>query len=210
MIHPSARGSSVTNTKPSSIIQNEYHFKNLTNLDSLKAPLVRRSETNPQANTDLSLQFCTSSSSIAGGGGEAAGSKVALDNLQIRELLLQDESKNRSLNMMKTQLYRRRAVDVSNVETQKKLKTVPPREQDVLDRSAIDSLSGMSASSNDVARVIGDKMFWKMRTYMIKYVSFHLLVSLKYINFALFLTFVLLICSASRRSLQHKYLSFIG
>ncbi|CAF2099539.1 BnaA05g36670D [Brassica napus] len=165
--HPSARGSSVTNTKPSSIIQNEYHFKNLTNLDSLKAPLVRRSETNPQANTDLSLQFCTSSSSIAGGGGEAAGSKVALDNLQIRELLLQDESKNRSLNMMKTQLYRRRAVDVSNVETQKKLKTVPPREQDVLDRSAIDSLSGMSASSNDVARVIGDKMFWKMRTYMI-------------------------------------------
>ncbi|XP_013584782.1 PREDICTED: protein EARLY FLOWERING 3 [Brassica oleracea var. oleracea] len=165
--HPSARGSSVTNTKSSSIIQNEYHFKNLTNLDSLKVPLVRRSETNPQANTDLSLQFCNSSSSIDGGGGEAAGSKVALNNLHIRELLLQDESKRGSLNMMKTQLYRRRALDVFNIETQKKLKTVPPREQDVSDSSAIDSLSGMGASSNDVARVIGDKMFWKMRTYMI-------------------------------------------
>ena len=174
MNHPSARGSSVTNTKSSSIIQNEYHFKNLTNLDSLKVPLVRRSETNPQANTDLSLQFCNSSSSIDGGGGEAAGSKVALNNLHIRELLLQDESKRGSLNMMKTQLYRRRALDVFNIETQKKLKTVPPREQDVSDSSAIDSLSGIGASSNDVARVIGDKMFWKMRTYMIKYVSCHL------------------------------------
>ncbi|KAF8094104.1 hypothetical protein N665_0370s0039 [Sinapis alba] len=169
--HSSARGSLVTNTKPSSIIQNEYHFKNLTNLDSLKVPLVRHSETNPpQANTDLSLQFSNSSSRKVRGG-EAAGSKVALNNLHTREFLLpeclEDESKNGSLNMMKTQLYRRRALDVFNVETQKKLKTVPSREQDVSDSSAIDTLPGVSASYNDVARVIGDKRFWKMRTYMI-------------------------------------------
>ncbi|KAJ4894210.1 hydroxyproline-rich glycoprotein family protein [Raphanus sativus] len=165
--HPSARGSPVTNTKPSSIKQNEYHFKNLTNLDSLKDPVVRHSETNPQANTDLSLQFCNSSSNIVKGG-EAAGSKASLNTLHTRELLLQDESKRgSSLSMMKSQLYRRRALDVFNVETQKKLKTVPPREQDVSDSSAIDSLSGVSASSNDIARVIGNKRFWKMRAYMI-------------------------------------------
>ncbi|KAG2306475.1 hypothetical protein Bca52824_026223 [Brassica carinata] len=170
--HPSARGPSITNTKPSSIKQNEYNFKNLTNLDSFKVPLVRRSETNPpQANTDLSLQFCNISSTKAGGGGEAAGSKAALNNLHTREFLLpeclEDESKKGSLSMMTTQLYRRRALDVFNVETQKRPKTVPPREQDVSDSSAIDFLSGVSASSNDVARVIGDKRFWKMRTYMI-------------------------------------------
>ncbi|KAJ0264646.1 Uncharacterized protein HA466_0029650 [Hirschfeldia incana] len=171
--HPSARGSSVTNTntKPSSIKQNEYHFNNLTNLDSLKVPFVRRSETNPpQANTDLSLQFCNTSSNIVKGG-EAAGSKVALNNLHTREFLLpqclEEESKNGSLSILKSQLYRRRALNVFDVETQKKLKTVPPREQDVSNSSPVDSLSGMSASSNDVARVIGDKRFWKMRTYMI-------------------------------------------
>lgn len=177
MNYPSPRGSSVTNTKPSSIKQNEYHFKNLTNLDPLKAPVVRRSEKDPQANTDLSLQFCTSNSSKAGG--EAAGSKASQNNLRIQEIrlpeCLKNESQNRSLNMMKSQLYRRRAIDVFNDETQKKPKTLPPGEQDVSDCSAIESLSGMSASSNDVARVIGDKRFWKMRTYMIKYVSSHLL-----------------------------------
>ncbi|CAF1705263.1 BnaC03g42060D [Brassica napus] len=117
MNYPSPRESSVTNTKPSSIKQNEYHFKSLANLDSLKA---------------------------------------ALNNLHIPELLLpqcfEEESQNESLNVMKTQ---------------KKPKTVPTCEQDVSDCSAIDSLSGISASSNDVARVIGEKRFWKMRTYMI-------------------------------------------
>ncbi|CAF2128362.1 unnamed protein product [Brassica rapa] len=150
MNYPSPRESSVTNTKPSSIKQNEYHFKSLANLDSLKVPVLRRSQTDPQADTDLSvLQFCNS-------GGEADGSKAALNNLHIPELLLpqcfEDESQNESLNVMKTQ---------------KKPKTVPPCEQDVSDCSEIDSLSGISASSNDAARVIGDKRFWKMRTYMI-------------------------------------------
>ncbi|CAN6820296.1 unnamed protein product [Brassica oleracea] len=150
MNYPSPRESSVTNTKPSSIKQNEYHFKSLANLDSLKVPVLRRSQTDPQADTDLSvLQFCNS-------GGEAAGSKAALNNLHIPELLLpqcfEEESQNESLNVMKTQ---------------KKPKTVPTCEQDVSDCSAIDSLSGISASSNDVARVIGEKRFWKMRTYMI-------------------------------------------
>ncbi|WZY73078.1 ELF3-like protein 2 isoform X2 [Brassica rapa] len=153
MIYPSPRGSSV---KPSSIKQNEY---NLTNLDSLKVPVFRLPETDPKANTDLSLQFhssCTSKSR-----GEAAGFKPLLNNLDIRELLLplqclEDESNNGSLSVMKTQLYRRRTP-----------KTVPPREQEASDCSAIDSLSGMSAASNDVARVIGEKRFWKMRAYMI-------------------------------------------
>ncbi|KAF8082276.1 hypothetical protein N665_0839s0016 [Sinapis alba] len=171
MNYPSPRGSSVTNTKPCSINQNEYHyFKNLTNLDSLKVPVFRRSETDPKANTDLSLQFHNSSTSKSRG--EAAGSKPVLNNLHIRELLLPEcledhESNNGSLSVMKTQLYRRRSLDGFNVDTQKKPKTVPPREQDASDCSAIDSLSGMSAASNDVARVIGEKRFWKMRTYMI-------------------------------------------
>ncbi|KAJ4897723.1 hydroxyproline-rich glycoprotein family protein [Raphanus sativus] len=148
MIYPSPRGSSVTNTNPSSIKQNEYHFKSLANLDSLKVSVVGYA----QADTDLSvLQFCNSSSSKDRG--EAAGSKAALD-----------ESKN---NVMKTQLYRRRALDGFNVKTQKKSKTVPQLEQDVSDCSAIDSLSCMSASSNDAAKMIGEKRFWKMRTYMI-------------------------------------------
>ncbi|KAJ0249051.1 Uncharacterized protein HA466_0146040 [Hirschfeldia incana] len=166
MKYPSPRGSSVTNTKPSSIKQN-YQFNSLANLDSLKVPVVRRLQTDPQADTDFPLQFCKSSSSIDIG--EAAGSKPALNNLQ--ELLLpqcfEDESQNSSLNVTKTQLFRGRALDGFNVETQKKTKTVPTCEQDVSDCSAIDSLSDMSASSNDVARVIGDKRFWKMRTYMI-------------------------------------------
>lgn len=196
MNYPSPRESSVTNTKPSSIKQNEYHFKSLANLDSLKVPVLRRSQTDPQADTDLSvLQFCNS-------GGEAAGSKAALNNLHIPELLLpqcfEEESQNESLNVMKTQ---------------KKPKTVPTCEQDVSDCSAIDSLSGISASSNDVARVIGEKRFWKMRTYMIKYLSSHLLCQflfLWFINFAVFLTF----CSCSyfsvsRRSLRLKCLSCI-
>ncbi|CDY62750.1 BnaC01g43670D [Brassica napus] len=153
MIYPSPRGSSV---KPSSIKQNEY---NLTNLDSLKVPVFRLPETDPKANTDLSLQFHNSSTSKSRG--EAAGFKPLLNNLDIRELLLplqclEDESNNGSLSVMKTQLYRRRTP-----------KTVPPREQEASDCSAIDSLSGMSAASNDVARVIGEKRFWKMRAYMI-------------------------------------------
>ncbi|KAJ0229848.1 Uncharacterized protein HA466_0313240 [Hirschfeldia incana] len=157
---PSPRGSSVTNIKTSSIKENEYHFKNLTNLDSIKVPVFRLPETYPKANTDLSLQFHNSSTSKSRG--EAAGSKPLLNNLHIQELLLpqclEDESKNGSLSVMETQLYRRRALDA-----QKK----PPREQDASDCSAIDSLSGMSAASNDVARVIGEKRFWKMRTYII-------------------------------------------
>lgn len=63
------------------------------------------------------------------------------------------------------------------MKTQKKPKTVPPCEQDVSDCSAIDSLSGISASSNDAARVIGEKRFWKMRTYMIKYLFLSLTMS---------------------------------
>ncbi|KAG2317472.1 hypothetical protein Bca4012_068360 [Brassica carinata] len=169
MNYPCPRGSSVTNTKTSSIKQNEYHFKNLTNLDSLKVPVFRLPETDPKANTDLSLQFHNSSTSKSRG--EAADSKPLLNNLHIRELLLpeclEDESKNWPLSVMKTKLYRRRALDGFNVDIQKKPKTVPPREQDASDCSAIDSLSGMSAASNDVARVIGEKRFWKMRTYMI-------------------------------------------
>lgn len=195
MIYPSPRGSSV---KPSSIKQNEY---NLTNLDSLKVPVFRLPETDPKANTDLSLQFhssCTSKSR-----GEAAGFKPLLNNLDIRELILplqclEDESNNGSLSVMKTQLYRRRTP-----------KTVPPREQEASDCSAIDSLSGMSAASNDVARVIGEKRFWKMRAYMIRYVSVSLAISIslfcydsRFINF-------LLIFSASRRSLPLKSLSCI-
>ncbi|KAJ4872714.1 hydroxyproline-rich glycoprotein family protein [Raphanus sativus] len=160
MNYPNPRGSSVTNTKPSSIKQNEYHFKNLTNLDSLKVPVFRFPETDPKANTDLSLQFHNSSTSKSRG--EAAGSKPLLNNLHIQELLLpqclEDESKKGSLSVMETQLYRRRALD-----TRKK----PPREQDASDCSAVDFLSGMSAASNDVARVIGEKRFWKMRTYII-------------------------------------------
>ncbi|CAH8350994.1 unnamed protein product [Eruca vesicaria subsp. sativa] len=137
MNYPSPRGSSVTNTKLSSIKQNEYHFKkSLANLDSLKAPVGRCS----QKNTDLPLQFCNSCSNK--GGGEAAGSNAPLNNLLIPELLLpkcfEDESQNES-----------------------------PREQDISDCSAIDSLFGKNASSNDVAGVIGDKRFWKMRIYMI-------------------------------------------
>ncbi|KAG2316037.1 hypothetical protein Bca4012_066881 [Brassica carinata] len=166
MNYPSPRGSSVTNTKPSSIKQNDYRFKSLANLDSLKVPVVRRSQTDPQADTDLSvLQFCNSSSSKDRG--EAAASKAGL----IRELFLPQcleyESQHESLNVMRTQLNRRRGLDGFNVETQKKPKTVPPCEQDVSDCSEIDSLSGMSASSNDVSKVIGEKRFWKMRTYMI-------------------------------------------
>ncbi|KAL1197433.1 Protein HEADING DATE 3B [Cardamine amara subsp. amara] len=159
MNYPSPRGTSVTNTKPSSIKQNEYHFKNLgTNLDSLKVPLVRRSETDPQANTDLSLQFSNSNNSKAGG--EGVGSKILMSEC------LEDENQNESLNVMKTQLYRRNLAGFED-ETQKKPKTLLRRERDVSDCSAIDSLSGMSASSYDVIRVIGDKRFWKMRTYMI-------------------------------------------
>lgn len=173
MSYPSPRGSSVTTTKPNSIKQNEYHFKNLTNLDSLKAHVVK----DPQANTDLSLH--TSNSSKAAG--EAAGSMSALNNLHTPELQIlsecfEDESQNGSLNAMKSQLYRSRTLAGFSNETQKKPKTVTPREQDVSDCSAIESLSCMSASSNDVARVIGDKRFWKMRTYMIKYVSSHSLL----------------------------------
>ncbi|CAH8391201.1 unnamed protein product [Eruca vesicaria subsp. sativa] len=157
------RGSSVT--KHSSINQNEYYFKNLTNLDSLKVPVFRRSQTDPKANTDLSLSTSKAS-------GEAGGSKPVLNNLHIRELLLpeclEDESKNESLSVMKTQLYRRRAPEEFNVDAQKKPKTVPQREHDASDCSGVDSLSGMSAASLDVARVIGEKRFWKMRTYMIK------------------------------------------
>lgn len=171
--YPSPRESSVTNTKPSSIKQNEYHFKSLANLDSLKVPVLRRSQTDPQADTDLSvLQFCNS-------GGEADGSKAALNNLHIPELLLpqcfEDESQNESLNVMKTQ---------------KKPKTVPPCEQDVSDCSEIDSLSGISASSNDAARVIGEKRFWKMRTYMIKYLFLSLTMSVS-------LLMILKFCSVS-------------
>lgn len=164
MNYSSPRGSSITYTKPSSIKQNEY-LKNLTNLDSLKVPVVKSSERNPQANTDLSLQFCTISSGKAGG--EAVGSKILLSEC------LEDESQNGSPNVMKTQLYRRNFAEFNN-ETQKKPKTLPRREQDASDCSAIDSLSGMiSASSYDVARVIGEKRFSKMRTYMIKFVSSH-------------------------------------
>ncbi|KAF8046617.1 hypothetical protein N665_3584s0002 [Sinapis alba] len=141
MNYPSPRGPSVTNTNPSSIKQHEYHFKSLANLDSLKIPVVRRSQTDPQENTDLSLQFCNSKA-----GGEATGSKAAINNLHIRELLLPQCFED---------------------GTQKKPKTVPPCEQDVSDCSEIDSLSGMSASSSDVSKVIGEKRFWKMRTYMI-------------------------------------------
>ncbi|XP_010466370.1 PREDICTED: protein HEADING DATE 3B-like [Camelina sativa] len=153
MNYISQKGSSVTNTKP--IIKRNEYLKNLPNLDLLKVPVVKSSERNPQANTDLSLQFCTSDSSKAGG--EAVGSKILLSDC------LEDESQNGSVNVMKTQLYRRSFADFNN-ETQKKLKTLP---QDVSDCSAIDSLSGLSASSYDVARVIGEKRFWKMRTFMI-------------------------------------------
>lgn len=164
MNYPSPRGSSVTTTttnKPSSIKQNEYQFKNLTNLDSLKVPLVK----DPQANTLV----------------EAAGSKAPLNSFRTRELqnlseCLEDESQN----VMKTQLYRRN-LDSFNNKTQKKLKTFARREQDVSDCSAIESLPGMSASSNDVARMIGEKRFWKMRTNMIKYVSSHLLFSVSFL-----------------------------
>ncbi|XP_018490520.1 protein HEADING DATE 3B [Raphanus sativus] len=80
-----------------------------------------------------------------------------------------EEKLNKNGMIYPTHLYnRRRALDGSNVETQKKSKTVPQLEQDVSDCSAIDSLSCMSASSNDAAKVIGgEKRFWKMRTYMI-------------------------------------------
>ncbi|KAG7578130.1 hypothetical protein ISN45_Aa03g023460 [Arabidopsis thaliana x Arabidopsis arenosa] len=157
MNYPSPRGSSVTNTKPSSIKQNEY-LKNLTNLDSLTVPVVRRSETDTKANTDLSLQFCTSSSSKPGG--EAIGSKILLSEC------LEEESQNGSPKVIKTQLYRRNFAEFSN-ETLKKPKTLPRREQDASDCSALDSMSGISASSYNVARVIGERRFWKMRTYMI-------------------------------------------
>lgn len=80
-----------------------------------------------------------------------------------------EEKLNKNGMIYPTHLYnRRRALDGSNVETQKKSKTVPQLEQDVSDCSAIDSLSCMSASSNDAAKMIGEKRFWKMRTYMIK------------------------------------------
>lgn len=176
MNYPSPRGSSVTNTKPSSIKQNEY-LKSLTNLDSIKVPDVRRSETDPKANTDLSLQFCTSSSSKAGG--EVIGSKILLSEC------LEDESQNGSPKVMKTQLYRRNFAEFSN-ETLKKPKTLPRREQDASDCSAIDSMSGISASSYNVARVIGERRFWKMRTYMIKFVSSHFSCDSSFITFAIF------------------------
>ncbi|KAG7632061.1 hypothetical protein ISN44_As03g022210 [Arabidopsis suecica] len=156
--YTSPKGSSVTNTKPSSIKQNEY-LKNLTSLDSIKSPIVIHSEIDPQANTDLSLQFCTSGSSKPGG--EAVvGSKILLSER------LEDENQNGSPNVMKTQSYRRNFAEFNN-ETQKKPKTLPRREQVASNCSAIESLSGISASSYDIARVIGEKRFWKMRTYMI-------------------------------------------
>lgn len=159
--YTSPRGSSVTNTKPSSIKQNEY-LKSLTNLEALKVPVVKRSETGSQANTDLSLQFRTSSSSKAGG--EAVGSKMLLS-----ECLEDDQSQNGSASVKKTQLYRRSFAEFNN-ETQKKHKTLPRLEKDASDCSVIESLSGISASSYEVIRVIGEKNFWKMRTYMIKFV----------------------------------------
>ncbi|CAN8258563.1 unnamed protein product [Cochlearia groenlandica] len=165
----SPKGSSVTNnTKSSSVKHNEYRLiKNFANLEPLKVPLVRRSGTDPQASTDFSLKFCNSSKAL--GGEEASGSKHVL---RARELhlpeSLEDAGHNGTLTSMKSQFSRGRTLDGINNETQKKLRTLPPSEQDVSELSAIDSLSGMSAFSNDIASVIGEKRFLKMRAYMIK------------------------------------------